>query len=417
MPRHFAAATALAVCAVLVFSAVASADDAQPKRRHPSYSLLGRDAPPADSPLNPNFVVSQENSVLEGSLWHSGYIPERLVGLAVGNMDENRSNNEMVYATQRNVYVVRRSLEVMEQLAVFNLPPKVESLSVDLFDVDGDGREEVILSAQQNDGSASSYVLSYDGTKNLAVKADGLKWYLRVVGARGAKFLAAQKSATTSNSVYTGKVVRASFQDGRILPGESVPLPHGVNLYNFNVGSLGGSEMIAVVRFPSEQLRLYAGPDDGDKIWESNEEYCGTVNSIKFLNYGDHNPQVEFLPSRLIIDDIDGDGVNEIIAAKNSQSGLQVMKNLRTFNGGLIEAFKFTNLSLVRFFSSLNLLPGPAVDYQLADFDNNGQRDLVVAVIIEQGSGMMVNSRSIIVSYSNLYAPAGGESAPAAPKK
>jgi hypothetical protein len=51
------------------------------------------------------------------------------------------------------------------------------------------------------------------------------------------------------------------------------------------------------------------------------------------------------------------------------------------------------------------MLPGPPVDYQLADLDNNGSKDLVAAVVINPGSGMVSDARSVIVSYNNLYAP------------
>ncbi|MDR0354300.1 MAG: hypothetical protein LBJ64_00970, partial [Deltaproteobacteria bacterium] len=132
--------------------------------------------------------------------------------------------------------------------------------------------------------------------------------------------------------------------------------------------------------------------------------YCGTVNHITLNISGESGRAVEYLPSRILLADIDSDGANEVIVAKNNQGGIPFMKNLRAYNGGLIEAMKFSNLSLVPFFSSANLLPGPAVDYQLADFDNNGTKDLVVAVVINPGSGMLQDGRSVIVAYSNLYA-------------
>jgi hypothetical protein len=112
---------------------------------------------------------------------------------------------------------------------------------------------------------------------------------------------------------------------------------------------------------------------------------------------------VEYIPTRILISDIDKDGANELIVAKNNQSGTRVFKNLRTFNSGIIEARKFVNLTLIPFFTSSNLLPGAAVDYQLADFDNNGSKDLIVGILIEPGSGMLEDARSIIFSYNNLY--------------
>jgi microcompartment protein CcmK/EutM len=407
-------AFALLALVTLFFSPAASAaDEEKPKVRHPSYTMLGHDAPPAeDSPLNPNFVIAQENRVLEGSLWHGNYIDDRLVGLDVGDVDGDH-RNELVYVTPNNVFLSRRNGELLEQIAGFSIPTTMRALSVDLFDTDGDGRQEIIVSCQLVGAGASSYVLSYDGDKALKVLGDYIPWYLRVIGSANSKMLAVQKSGTSGNNAYTGNVMYATFADGKISASQKVDLPFGVNLYNFNFGKMGASNqnLISTVTFPEEHLRVYSGPDRSSIVTESAAEYCGTVNYIRINTSSETGKDVEYLPSRIIVADIDNDGSNELILAKNNQGGIPFMKNLRAFNRGLIEAMKFTNLSLVPFFSSADLIPGPAVDYQLADFDNNGTRDLVIAVVISPGSGMMRSGRSVIISYSNLYSAQaeGGE--------
>ncbi|MDR1109619.1 MAG: FG-GAP-like repeat-containing protein [Deltaproteobacteria bacterium] len=401
--------SALAIIALaIVFSApgLMAADEEKPKVRHPSYTLLGHDPPPEDSPLNPNFVIAQESRIVEGTLWHGSYINERLVGLDVADADGD-GKNELVYATLNNVYFARRSGDVLEQLATFNVPSTQKILSIDFYDTDGDGRHEIILSCQQDGSGASSYVLSFSGQKELQVLGAYIPWYMRVFGGPGNRTLAVQKSATGSSSAYSGAVYFASFKDGKVTTSQKVDVPFGINLYNFNMGKLGpsGQNVIAAVKFPDEHLRLYSGNRRDDIITESAFEYCGTINYINIKTSVDVGKDVEYLPSRIIFADLDNDGANEVIVAKNNQGGIPFMKNMRAFNGGVIEAMKFSNLSLVPFFSSTNLLPGPAVDYQLADFDNNGTRDLVVGVIIAPGSGMLQQGRSVIISYSNLYTP------------
>ncbi|MDR1871700.1 MAG: VCBS repeat-containing protein [Deltaproteobacteria bacterium] len=392
---------ALALMVVLT-GQVSSFGADPPAKRHPSYTLMGRDKPPPDSPLNPNFVVSTEANIKEESLWRSGYIPERLVGLDIGDVDRD-GLNELVYVTPHNVYLSRRSGPLLEQLATFKTEDNVNIVSVDLFDVDNDGRKEIVVSAQYNEQTASSFILAFDGTKALKILAKGITWYVRVTGSGAAKRLTGQKPATTSAEPYSGKPNYLEYRDGKVKSVGVVQLPRHINLYNFNIGNLGvqNTRLIAAVKSTDEHLTLY--DTGGGKVWESHDDYAGTANSIILPTYREQAIQQEFLPSRIIIDDIDNDGANEVIVAKNNQGGAPFMKNLRTFNSGVIEARKFNNLSLVPFFNSANLLPGPAVDYALMDFDNNGTKDLVVGVVIESGSGLMQDGRSIIVGYIDLY--------------
>jgi hypothetical protein len=386
----------------IFFGALASYGADDPPKRHPAYSLLGRDKPPADSPLNPNFVVSTEANIKEGSLWRSSYIPDRLVGLDVADLDRD-GRNELVYVTPHNVYLGRRNGPVLEQLATYKTDDNIIIVSVDFFDVDNDGRKEIILSAQYNDQTASSLIVSFDGSKELKLLAKNIPWYLRVTGSAGQKRLTGQKPSTASNEPYSGKPHYVEYKEGKIVSQSIVQLPRFVNLYNFNVGTLGpqNTRLVATVKSTDEHLTLY--DTGGGKVWESHDDYAGTANYISLPTHREQSQNLEFLPSRIIIDDIDRDGMNEIIVAKNNQGGVPFMKNLRSFNSGIIEARKFTNLSLVPFFNSANLLPGPAVDYVFEDFDNNGTKDLVVGVVIEAGSGMMRDGRSVIVGYIDLY--------------
>jgi hypothetical protein len=388
------------------------------ERRHPTYALTGLDDMVApDNPLNPNFVISNESKIAEDSLWRSSYIPERLVGVDVGDVD-NDGLNEMVYVTLRNVYLTRFSGGEYIQLATYSLAKSGRAISVDVYDTDGDAKREIIVSAENDSNhSASSLVLSYDGSKELKLLSGGIPYYLRVVGQEGSRLLIAQKSGSSPGELYSGPVYYASFSNGKIEVSNVFALPFQTNIYNFNVGDLGKDRMrlYATIKFPTEHLML-SDLSDGGKVWESHDEYGGTNNYLELFPYGDGGRKVEYLPSRIIIADIDKDGANEVIVAKNNMGGSRIFKNLRSFNSGTIEARKFVNLSLIPFFTSSTLLPGPAVDYQLADFDNNGSKDLVVAVVIEPGSGMLEEARSILFSYNNLYnvetaaTPAGASS-------
>jgi hypothetical protein len=326
-----------------------------------------------------------------------------MVGLDVGDVDAD-GRNELAYATLRNVYVYRLSGTEYTQLASFKMPDNARSISLDLFDTDGNGRKEIIVTAQNdNTHAANTQILSYDGSKELKVVAGGINYYLRVVGPEGGRYLVAQKPGAAGGEIYGGPVYNASVSGGRVSTAGKVQLPANVNIFNFNTGDVGIDRMrlTSSIKFPTEHLMLTEVT--GEKVWESHDEYGGSINYLNLYAYGGSDRNVEYLPTRIIIADIDRDGANELIVAKNSMGGSRLFRNLRSFNAGAIEARKFTNLSLVPYFTNSNLLPGPAVDYQLADFDNDGTKDLVVGILIEAGSGMMEEARSIIFSFNNLY--------------
>ncbi|MDR1313509.1 MAG: VCBS repeat-containing protein [Deltaproteobacteria bacterium] len=406
--------------ALLLLSAgpgTALAQDPPAQRRHPTYTLLGRDADqvPAESVLNPNFVVSNASRMAEGSLWRSGYLPERMVGLDVGDVDGD-GKNELAYATLRNVYVYRLEGSTYTQLATYKMPDNARSVAVDVFDLDGNGRKEIIVTAQ-NDSThaANTQILSFDGSKELKLLAGGINYYLRVIGPENGRALVAQKPGTAGGEIFSGAVYYASFSGGKISTAGKIALPQNVNIFNFNIGEIGLDRMrlTSSIRFPTEHLILTE--PTGEKVWESHDEYGGSINYLNLYAYGDSGKNVEYIPTRILLSDIDRDGANELIVAKNSMGGTRLFKNLRSFNAGAIEARKFTNLSLVPFFTNTNLMPGPAVDYMLADFDNNGSKDLVVGIIIEPGSGMMEEARSIIFSFNNLYTVDAGPQPAGAP--
>lgn len=378
----------------LIAPGVISADDDDAKKRHPSYNLMGRDTP-ATSPLNPNFVVADEAKLSESGFWRSAFIPESLVGLTVADIDRD-GQNEVIYASSRNVYVTRFSGGTLHQLAKYTLSPTDTIVSLDTLDLTGDGRMEIIISAQDDSKSAASQVLSFTGS-DIVPLATKIPWYLRVVGSPDGRFLAGQKPGTSRNEFFTGNVMRMNFDGKKIVSQGRVGVPQFVNLFNFTLARLGssGTQMVAAIKFPSEHVFLFEG---GHQVWESREEYGGTMNYLDSINPTDDRSVREFLPSRILIADIDGDGQNELIVAKNDRGGIPFMSKQRGFTSGAMQAFKYANLSLTPFFRS-RTMPGPGVDYALADFNNNGTLDLVVAVVTEQKSGLMKDGRSVIVAY------------------
>ncbi|MDR2945783.1 MAG: VCBS repeat-containing protein [Candidatus Adiutrix sp.] len=387
----------LAALALIGSGAALAAEDGEGGKRHPSYNLMGRDASrtAADSPLNPNFVVADEARMSEGKFWRSGFINETLVGMTLEDVDGD-GKNEVVYVSNRNVYVSRMGAGKMQQLAKYSFDPTDTIVSVDAMSLTGGGGQEIIVSVQNDQGAPASRIFSFSGSE-LQVLASNIPWYLRVTGGPGGRFLAGQRGSSSKGDVYSGQVMRMSFDGSKVKSQGSAGLPSGVDVFNFTLGRIGsgGMQAVAAIRFPSEHIFLYEG---ANRAWESKEEYGGTMNAIRQPMTAPEEKQREFLPSRLLITDIDRDGQNELVVAKNDRGGVQFMSNQRAFSGGAIQVFKYANMSLSPYFRTRSL-PGPAVDYALGDFFNDGTIQLVTAVVTEQDGGLLKEGRSVIISY------------------
>ncbi len=382
-------------------------EKAEGEKRHPSYNLIGRDAQSAESPLNPNFVVAEEARLSESGFWRSAYIKDRLVGLVVTDIDRD-GRNEVIYATIKGVYVTRHEGGRLVQLASYEVLNNEKLATLDVFNADRSGPDEIFAVIQNDALKGGSIVLQYENGALNRVAEGVVPWYLRVVEGSGGRMLAGQKPAVSGDEVFSGGVMEMSFDGRKIESRGRMSVPEGANAFNFAHCRLGSSNrsMSVVLKWPSEHIILY---DGGDRAWESREEYGGTMTVLEppVTNYNTSGatPRRFFVPSRFIVSDIDRDGQNELIVAKNDRGGVAFMSNLRAFTSGAVQAFKYSNMSLTPFFRT-RTLPGPAVDYALADFDNNGSLDMVVAVMMEHESGVAQDGRSVILAYEISPGPA-----------
>ena len=389
-------------------TAAASGDSPRPQtqpvsplpghRRHPDYLLTGQEGR-STSPLNPNFIAAVGAKDQEGSFWRSPSIPQAIVGMDIGDVDAD-GKNEVVYASATTVYVNRVENGRFQRVALHKVQAGYRLLSVDVEDVDGDGRAEIFVSSQQR-FNARSFVFEVRNGK-IFTKVKDSPWYYRVVYLTEGRRLVGQRSGT-GEAFYRGPQIMKAAGGGYV-PDKPLKLPKGYNLFGVAVAMLseGGKEHLVAVSEGEHLMLLSRG---GQEIWKSKDYFAGTMNYIEYP-WGldrdqdvleDDRPRRIWLPSRLIITDLDDDGQKEIIVAKNEFAGTRLMSRLRFFDQGAIYSLRFSQLAIRENWRSRNL-PGPLSDYQIKDYDNDGRPDLVTAVVIKQGDGMM-DGRSAIVAY------------------
>ena len=134
-----------------------------------------------------------------------------------------------------------------------------------------------------------------------------------------------------------------------------------------------------------ERLRI-VGPD-GKNLWNSKERYGGGTNFYdtekkKDLGRDRYNPIPcrVYIPGRILIRDLDGDGLNEVIINKNDTSGTRLFDRIRMFDSGEIYHLVWDDGTLTTNWKTRKI-EGYISDFQVKDVDNDGEPELVVSVV------------------------------------
>jgi hypothetical protein len=138
----------------------------------------------------------------------------------------------------------------------------------------------------------------------------------------------------------------------------------------------------------------------GEELWKSSDQYGGST--LYSVGEKERREQVQnqiYYPMRLLVADSDGDGETEVIVVKNYDIAGGHLEQFRKFTNAHFESLTWDGLGLnVRW--KTRKISGFIRDYTLGDFDNDGKLELVAAVIISEGSVVLIGEpKSTIIAY------------------
>ena len=293
-------------------------------------------------------------------------VPVDMRAMAVGDIDGDGEQEILVLAGRdlRLFKVVNTKKEDgIVQVAETKLPQSMVSHAVNLADLDGDGREEIYISGT-NGLNVSSMIMHYDTEAGFRVAAGNIPWYLRPVKVPGKGWqLAGQKrGAARLDLVSPGVYLLAVDAEYKFSQGERLPLPTGVNLFDFAYADLDGDTFYEIVAVDQkEKLRVY---NPGNELmWVSQRNFGGSniylgpsqggattqTDQRNFTIDEDSDRELIFVPARIIVTDIDGDGREEIVISEGNSaiSGfLRFFNRLRFYNSGAVVSMAWNGSAL-----------------------------------------------------------------------
>jgi len=198
---------------------------------------------------------------------------------------------------------------------------------------------------------------------------------------------------------FFGIVQKLEWKDGKPQGVKGADIPKGLNLYNFEMADLdrdGTAEIIALDA--RDYLHIYKKDKDGswNDIWKSGEFYGGSLNRLEFGASSTNQEASDFIDikARIVYTELYGDGLGEVIISRNDPGTLgRYFKVIRSYDKGEIIDLLWGGNSLEENWRTKKI-DGYIADYVVNDIDNDGQKELVIVVVMDGGRG-----KSYIMAY------------------
>jgi hypothetical protein len=156
-----------------------------------------------------------------------------------------------------------------------------------------------------------------------------------------------------------------------------------------------GQQMVAAFD-EDDHIRLFS--PSGEEQWKSEELYGGSMNFLEFsIEAGGEDMDRFYLPQRIFIRDLDGDGKHEVIVASNHGSLGRLFASYRKFTSGQIVSLSWKDLGLMPTWQTPKV-SGHISDCAIGDFDHDGSEEVVVSQVGKKGTAI-TSARSSIIGY------------------
>ncbi len=358
----------------------------------------------------------QNGTYLNPSLRYQGTEDERsqirsqmlgfeCLGMEVADIDGDGKNEVLLLNDNSlNAYVWRDGNKLV-QIGSYDLPSSMKPVLA--RHIKQDGRNYVVLTGyNKSDTTAYSQVLQFSKGK-FSVVVRNVRRYLNVakIPPLYAPVLIMQdgdRSKVVSGPVYEGRI----RGDEVVRGGRVSNLPSQATVFNFSwipadKGKRGDhlaliAENETLLTFDARGNRL-AGTEDtysGSSVYVEGDRGIGSLASS-----GESSDVVlYYVPMRMPVVDLDRDGRYELLANKPITTAGKLFSNYRTYPQGEIHAMLWNGMGMELLWKTRRI-KGTVCDVSVADVNNNGKVDLVVAVNSFAGLSSGIKTRCAVYLY------------------
>ncbi len=330
--------------------------------------------------------------------WYSHQLQLEASGLDIGDVDGD-GQKELIIIDKHNLWVYRFMDERLFMVKKKEVPSTYVLVAVDLYDLDKDGKDEILLSCIQG-RLVASMVLSWCKGRLITIAQD-IPWYLRVMRlAHGRRVVLGQKGGVEqplglSEQPLKPGIFRLAWGETGFDTIEEVCSFDNVTIYNCLFADLNRDGVEDILVLDDENyLVLYT--KTGGKKWKSTERYYGSFYCTEGKSIDNHaiNPLGSiYIPGRMLLLE---KSPLEVIVYQNYTRFAHASRKFKSFSSE-VQILTWTGLKMdIKW--RLPKLRGFITYYQIGDINNNGSPDLVLSLVRNRRTAMLSGS-TIIVTY------------------
>lgn len=303
-------------------------------------------------------------------------------GVDIGDVDGDKKN-ELVAIDNHSIYIFKYDGDRLNLFQHIDAGYHHNFLTLDVADVNRNGIAEIIVTSVVED-DLRSFIIEFEEKKFRKITEEA-GWFFRVLEhPKEGPLLLGQRMG--SEGIAVGPVYRFLWKTKNFEKGPAMPFPKETPLFGLAIADLKGEGKEEMVFFDySDRLRIVS--PDGRFSWVSTSRYGGSANFYETskkkeeaFRPQDAPPWRVYIPGRILARDLDGDGVKEIIVAKNDFSAGTMMERVRIVEKAEVHDLVWDGEGLSTNWKTREI-KGYIADLQVRDVDNDGQDELVVAVV------------------------------------
>jgi len=334
-----------------------------------------------------------------------------LQALDVGDVDGD-GIAEIVLADKTGITIykhIENTFKLIGQTPAWNTKDIIHA--VHIADLNDNGRAEIYVSAADTK-RPNSFAMEWDG-QQFAYIFQNLPWYVRTLRLPEGRTILAGQKADVGSPIKPGIFELSTGPNPDIV--QRLAVPAKVNLFDFTMTDLdnnGSTEIVAL----DQSDRIKVMHSDGDSLWESDDYFGGTKRYIGEAelktvdNLVTDNPKAKertYIPSRIIVGDMNHDGQNDIVINKNQSTASRVMRNYKSYPSGEIYCLTWNGIALSELWHTMKI-DGYVADYQLVPDKENP--DLAMLYVgVQLGGGVLEAKRSTVLMYHLDFSNKGKE--------
>ena len=361
------------------------------------------------STINPDFI-NAEQPLNRETFWKSKQFPSEFRGMDIGDVNGD-GMNETVIIDPHNVLIYQRKGADFRLIQHIPGKPYDNYVGVDVADINRNGVKEIIVSCYSGQ-QVKSFVIEFREGKFVTIAAD-LPWFLRVIDhGDGKPLLIGQRRGF--EKTFDTPIHEIVWQNGAYSEGQKMKIPQGLSVYGMTMDRLGagGTERIIALNDwdylyvfeqtdkPLSKVTIMGGSDEF--IWKSEEVFGGSNTSIEPMGKASDQSaegvgEPSYINLRVITYDTNQDGKREIIVVKNHSSAARLFQRIKLFSSAEVHNLEWDGMGMVQNWRTKKI-NGYVADFQFKDIDNDGENEIVLALVLSVGG--TIRDRSVIVAYS-----------------